>query len=91
MKCTGWEIESVMHLSLYGDRLELDLHFEMYRNIESLCCTVSTNRLLQVNYIPQKQTLRLIEKDNKFIVRRSVGWGGDGELEEGNQKVQTSS
>ena len=56
-------------------------HFEMYRNIESLCCATGTTVVLQVNYT--SKTNKLIEKEIR------LRWKG--ELDEGNQEVHTSS
>ena len=33
-----------------GNQTSWDDHFEMYRNIKSLCCVTGANILLQVNY-----------------------------------------
>ena len=65
-------------------------HFEMYRNIESLCCSSGSNIVLYRSNIPQKQTNILIEKEIRLMVTRSKIWG-EAELDEGGQKVQTSS
>ena len=60
----------------------------MYRNIQSLCCTAGTNIVLQVNYT--LSTNELIEKVIRFVFTRDGGWV-EWELNEGSQKVQTSS
>ena len=39
---------------------------------------------------PTNQPTKLIEKEIRFVVTRCVGYG-EGELDEGGQKVQTSS
>ena len=41
-------------------------------------------------YFKNKQAINVIEKDIQFVVARGGGWG-KAELNEGNQKVQTSS
>ena len=46
-------------------------HFEVYRNIESLCCVTGTTIVLQVNYT--SKTNKLIEKEIRFVV--PVGGG----------------
>ena len=60
--------------------------FEMHRNIKSLCCVPGTDITLEINYTSKKAN-KLIEKEITFVVTRS---GGEGELDEGSQKVQTS-
>ena len=61
-------------------------NFEMYRNIVSLCCVPGINIELQVNYTSKisKQTNSQKKRSEEAGV-----WGG--ELDEGSQKVQTSS
>ena len=44
-------------------------HFEMYRNIRSLCYLPGTNIVLQVSYT-SKQTHKLIEKEARIVVTR---------------------
>ena len=63
----------------YGD------HFEMYRNIESLCCAPGNNTVVQLCF----ENI-FIEKEIRFLVTTGGGWG-QGELDEGSQKVQTFS
>ena len=69
IKCTVWGIQSVITQYLcmvtYRNLTQLGDHFEMYRNIKSLCCVAGTNVVLQ-------------------------RWGV-GEVDEGSQKVETSS
>ena len=65
-------------------------HFEMYRNIESLCCVTGTNSVVGQLYFKNKQTKELIEKDVKFVVTRGRGQG-EGKLDEGSKEVQISS
>ena len=60
----------------------------MYRNIESWCSVPGTN-IVQLHY-KNKQTKKHIEKEISFVVTRSGEWG-EGELEEGSQKVKTLS
>ena len=50
-------------------------YFEMYRNIESLCCTTGTNIVLQVNYTSKanKYTRKPVEKEIRFVVTRGRG------------------
>ena len=45
MNCTGWGIYYYI-ISLYGDTVARKYgdHFEMYRNIESLCSVIGTSR-----------------------------------------------
>ena len=46
--CVGKRVNNYV-IFLYGDRWELDLsgnRFEMYKNIESLCCIPGTNIVL---------------------------------------------
>ena len=60
----------------------------MYSNTESLYCAPETNEVLEVNYTSKdKQPHR---KKITFVVTRGRGWW-EGELDEGRQKVQTSS
>ena len=61
-------------------------HFEMYRNTESLCCVTGTYSVLGRSYFKNK----LIGKKIRFVVSRDERWV-EGELDEGRQKVQTSS
>ena len=78
-------------ISLYGDQTHGGDHFEMYRNIQSLYYVTGTNIVLQVNYTSKnKQINKLAEKEIRFVVTRDEEWG-QGELDEGSQKVQISS
>ena len=64
-------------------------HFEMYRNIESLCSITGTNIVWSI--ILQKQTNKQTHrKRNNFMVTRGGEWE-DQELDEGSQKAQTRS
>ena len=63
-------------------------HFEMYRNIKLLCCVIGTNTLLQVNCISNTNT-QTQERDQVCGYQRRGQ--GKRELDEGSQKVQTSS
>ena len=64
-------------------------HFEMYRNILSLCCVPWTNRVLQVSYT-SKTNEQIHRKRDQIVVNRGGGWG-ESELDEGSQKVRTSN
>ena len=67
--------------------------FEMYRNIKSLCCLIETTQSCRSVIIqtPTNQlTKKLTEKEIRLVVTRDGGWE-KGELDEGGQKVQTSS
>ena len=57
-------------------------HFEMYRNIKSLCCVTGTNRVVGQFYFKNKQTHR--KRDQICGYQKA-------ELDEGSQKVQTSN
>ena len=57
-------------------------YFEMYRNIEPLCCVTGTNAVLQVNYNSKTKS----ENETRFVIIRD----GEEELNEGSQHVQTS-
>ena len=59
-------------------------HFEMYRNLKSLCSAPGTNIMLSI--ILQNQINKLIEKEISFLVTRGRGWG-DGEFDESSQKL----
>ena len=63
--------------------------FEMYRNIESLCCVTVTNIVWQVNYTSKtnRQTNQPMEKEIRFVVTRS-GRLEEGELDEGGQRYK---
>ena len=50
-----------------GNQIYHGDHFEMYRNIESLC-VIGTNIVSQVNYT--SQTNKLIEKEIRLVVTR---------------------
>ena len=64
-------------------------HFAMYRNIKPLCCVPGTNIVLQVYYTPKtKQTNSQKKRSDLWLPEAG---GGQGELDEGGQKVQTSS
>ena len=56
------------HNQTYGD------HFEIYRNIESLCCVTETNMVLEDNYISKTNKSR--EKEIRFVITRGRGLGG---------------
>ena len=59
-------------------------HFEMYRNIDSLCCVTQTNVVLQINYTSKTNTKK----------KRSDLWlleAGGSRGYEGCQKIQTPS
>ena len=58
----------------------------MYENSESLCCITGTSVVGQLHF-KNKQTYR---KRDQICVTRGMGWG-EGELDEGSQKLQTSS
>ena len=62
--------------------------FEMHRNSKSLCCVTGSNIVLQVNYTAKVN--KLIDKEIRIVVTRGGG-SGEGELDEGIQKVQTFS
>ena len=64
-------------------------HFEMYRNIKSLCCVTRTKIVLQINYT-LKANKRIHRKEIKFVAPRGRE-EGEGELEEGGQKEGISS
>ena len=52
-------------------------HFEMYRNIQSLCCATGITMVLCVNYT--SKTSKITEKGMQFVVTR----GGDRVGDEG--------
>ena len=58
----------------------------MYKNTKSLHCAPGSYSVAGQLYFKNK----LIEKEVRFVVTRGGGWGEE-ELEEGGQKVQTSS
>ena len=63
-------------ISLYGNILYLDMHsdhFEMYRNIELLCCVTGTNTVLQASYT--LKTSKQIHLKIKSVVTRGRGRG----------------
>ena len=63
----------------------------MSRNSESVYCATWTNTKLKVNYT-SKQTKKQThgKRDQICGYQRWAGWG-EGELDEGGQKVQTFS
>ena len=56
--------------------------------IKPLCCVTGTNILFQVNYT--SETNKLMEKENRLVVGRGEELG-EGELDEGDQKIKTSN
>ena len=60
--------------------IEIPNHCAVYQEL--------TNTVLKVNHT--SKTNKLIEKEIGFVVTRAWGWG-EGELDKGNQKVQTSN
>ena len=62
-------------------------HFVIYKNTESPY-VLGTNIVLQANYTSKIN--KLIEKEITFVVTRGKGQG-EGELDEGSQRVQSSS
>ena len=52
-------------------------HFEMYRNIESLCCIPGTDIVLHIKY-NLKATNNLMEEEIRFVVIGDSG--GEGEV-----------
>ena len=64
-------------------------HFEMYRNIRSLCYGPGINIVCK-SIIHEKLTNQLTNllKKSQFVATRGRG---EGELEEGSEKVQTST
>ena len=60
-------------------------HFEMYKNIKSLCCITKNNTVLQVTYTSKQMNLQK---------KRSGPWlsevGAGGKWDEDSQKVETS-
>ena len=75
MKCTAWGIlvnnNVISCMVTDGNQTYHGDHFEMYRNIESLCCVPETNIVLQVSYI--SRTNKLIEKEIRFVVTKGGG------------------
>ena len=88
MKCAVWGIQSIPTEYLYvvtdQNQTYYADHFEMYRNLESLCCVTGTNIVFQVNYTSKTNS----EKDEVCGYQR-WGWEEEG-LDEGGQNVQTS-
>ena len=72
--------------SFYGDIVMTYCsdNFAMYKNIKSLCCITGTV-VLQVNYTSKINS----QKKMRFVVIRGRELTRSGELDEGNQKVQT--
>ena len=70
-------------------RLTVVTIFEMYRNIEPLCCVTRTNSVIGQLYFKNKQVNKVTEKKIRFVVTSGRGLG-ERELGEGSQKVQTS-
>ena len=68
-------------------------HFEIYRNIKSLCCTTGTNIVLWFNYTSKtnKQTYNQTHRKRYQICGYQRQGLGEGELDEGGQNVQTAS
>ena len=64
--------------------------FVIYRNMESLCHAPVTNIVLQVNYTT-KTNKQNSQKKRSDSWLPEVGGMGEGELDEGGQKLQTSS
>ena len=50
-------------------------HFEMYRNIKSLCCARRTDSVVGQLYTSKANSQ---EKEIKFVVTRGGAWGGGG-------------
>ena len=50
-------------------------HFEMYRNIQSLCCAMGIIIVLWVNYT--SKTSKITGKEIQFVVTRGGGEVGD--------------
>ena len=65
-------------------------HFQMCRNTKSLCCVTGTTIMLYINYTLKSTKQTNSQKKIRFLVT-SGGGLGEGELDEGVQKVQTSS
>lgn len=61
-------------------------HFEIHRNIKSLCCVPVINSVVLQLHLKNK----LLQKEIRLVVSRGGGWG-EGELDECYQKVQNSS
>ena len=59
MKCKVWGIQSIttsyLCMVIYPKYAYYDNHFEMYRNIKSLCCAPANNTVGQL-YFEDKQT-----------------------------------
>ena len=88
MKCTVWGLQSItmeyLCMMTDGNQTYHSDHFEMYRNIESLCCVPGTNIVLQISYTSKtnKQTHR--KRDEICGYQR---WGmGEEELDEGSNR-----
>ena len=90
MKCTMWGIQSIimqyfctvtrLNCGEHFESIEISNHYAVYQEIIQCCKSI----------ILQKQNKQLIEKGIRFVVTRGGAWG-EGEFDEGSQKVQTSS
>ena len=78
MKCTMWRVWSIImkYLCMVTDDNQTNNgdHFEMYRNIESLCCVPETNRVLYISYTSKTNSQNKISD----LWLPEVGGGGKG-------------
>ena len=55
----------------------------IYKNIESLCCTPETNKILQINYTSIKKKRIVGELKNEGGLSHSWSWGDRGPTQRG--------
>ena len=73
-----------------GDQTYCNDHFVMYRNIKSLCCAPGTNSVIGQSIKLKKKPKQTHRKRDQICGGQKQGVG-EGELDEGGQRVQTSS
>ena len=78
MKCTAQGVQSVniyyVYMVTYSNQTHPGDHFEIHRNIKSLCCMIGTNIVLQVNYTSKKKNT---QKKRTDLWLPEVGVGGE--------------
>ena len=91
VRCTVWEIQS-LPMKYLCMMTQLATHhgdlFEMIRDVESLGCLPGTNTVPQVSYTLKQTSL---QKKTSALLFWGHGVQGKEELDEGSQKVQSSS
>lgn len=76
----GWQMLTRLIMVIILKGLEISDHYVVYQELTQRCRSI----------ILQKQANNLREEEIRFVVTRGRGWG-ERRLDEGGQKVQTSS